>query len=345
MGEYRTTIGDPPPLPKRERRARLRLGLLLGALVLAAVAAGGYHLRFNRDVPAGGNVISGKYAQVRTPVAGQVESILVGSGQTVRHGDQLVQLENARERAEVAEARRAAEKAEAELALRQAELSEQRRLHAHQLETARQTLAHQRDRLELTRKLADQGLASGRELADHQHAIQLAEIAYRELAEADRQVDDRRLDVAAREVALRREAVAQAEVQLAAREVRAPLDGKVLRYPFYVGEVVRPENVLYEVFGGDGWLLRLRVPERFATRVEIGQPCRAKLRSYPSLRGRWFHGEVVEVRDAIQSDAQQSYRVVYVAFDPGATPVPPGATAEARIRVGRSALWEILLGL
>lgn len=345
MGEYRTTQGDTPPLPRHERRARQKRIMLLVILGIACIAAVAYHLRIPRYIPAGGSLLSASYAEVRAPAAGQVLEIRVRSGQSVSRQDLMVQLEDAAERAELNAARRQAAKAEAERDLAIAELAEQQRCHSLSLDAARQTLQHQLERLELIEKLAGQGLASGRDLADQRHAIRLAEIEYARLEAIDPEMDARRLTVLEREIEVRRQAVSQAEARLKARAIQAPIDGKVIRYPFFVGEVVRPDSVLYEIFGGDAWQLRLRVPERFATRVAVGQPYRARLRSVSSLRTRWFHGTVTEVRDAIQADAQQRYRVIYADFDPGADVIPPGATAEARIRIGNAPIWEVLLGL
>ncbi|MCA1808304.1 MAG: HlyD family secretion protein, partial [Lentisphaerae bacterium] len=130
-----------------------------------------------------------------------------------------------------------------------------------------------------------------------------------------------------------------------AREVRAPIDGLVLRYDFVEGELVRPDMVLLEIFGGERQMLKLRIPERHATRVSVGDRYRARLVSFRGLRDEWFTGELKTLRHVIQYEGAQGYRVAYCDFDAGGRMVPPGATAEAKIYCGRIRLWFFLLGL
>jgi hypothetical protein len=108
---------------------------------------------------------------------------------------------------------------------------------------------------------------------------------------------------------------------------------------------VRPDTVLYEIFGGDRQVLKLRVTERFATRVAAGQRYEAKLRPYRGIRPIIFEGKVEYLRDVIQAEGQQTYRVAYCTFDPQGHPVPPGTTGEAKLYYGRSSLWFFCLGI
>ncbi len=344
MGEYRATRGEKPPPTVRERRSRrLRVTFSLTAGLLLAGFAG-HAVRVERRVPASGYVTTEPYAEVRSPVAGQVARILRFSGEQVPEGELLVQLEDAAERARLAEAENEARRSVAELALREAELAEQRRERQSRIAAAELTLEHARKRLEATRQLFEKGLASGRELMDDTYKVRLAEAEHRRLQQFDDSLDEQRIAVLRQVVAARREAVAQARAAVEQRAIRSPLTGRLLRHTFYVGEVVRPDMVLYEVFGGDTLIFKLRVPERYATRVATNQLMRAQLRSDKRLlRRRWLHGRVIEVRDAIQADGTQTYRLIYCAFDPAGLAPPPGTTADAQISVGRGSLWDCLL--
>jgi multidrug resistance efflux pump len=346
MGEYRTTRGEKPPPTMRERRVfRMRAWsvVVLGALL---VWSAGHWIRIERRVPASGYVTTASYAEVRAPVAGQVIRVERTSGERVAAGDLLVHLDDAAERALLAQAESEAQRAEAELTLREAELAEQRRDRASRVAAAALALEHARRRREMTEQLSEKGLASGRELMEDTFKVQMAEAEHQRLQSFDAALDERRIDVLRRIVAARQQAVAQARAALDVRAIRAPLPGRLLRHTFFVGEVVRPDMVLYEIFGGDELVLKLRVPERYATRVATNQPVRAQLRSSKLLfRPRWLHGRVGEVRDAIQSEGAQTYRVIYCPFDPAGLEAPPGATADAQIRVGRGSLWASLFDL
>jgi hypothetical protein len=130
---------------------------------------------------------------------------------------------------------------------------------------------------------------------------------------------------------------------LAQRVVRAPRDGRIVRYTFYVGELVRPDMVLYEVFEGDVDLLKLRIPERYATRVKPGMRVEAQLGTYRTLWPTRFKGKVDVLRDVVEGDGTRNYRVAYCTLERDGQEVAPGTSAEARIRVGRSSLWNVLL--
>lgn len=343
MGEYRSTTGEKMPSTTRERRRRrlkVTVGLLIGATLLWFA---GNHIRVTRRVPASGYATSSFYAEVRAPALGQVTTIEQTSGAEVTAGDVLVRLDDAVERTLLAEAESEMRRSEAELAYREAELEEQHRERTNLIEVAAMTLEHARKRLEITEQLGGKGLASSRDIMEDNFRVRLAEAEYRRLGETDFKLAERQLAVLRQTLQSRQEAVARARANLEAKTIRAPIDGMLFRHTFFVGEVVRPDTVLYEVFGGGDHVLRLRVPERYATRVATNQPVRLQLRTTRrALSRKWLYGHLVHVRDAIQSEGNQTYRVLYCAFDPEGLPVPPGTSADAQIEVGRTSLWLTL---
>jgi len=125
--------------------------------------------------------------------------------------------------------------------------------------------------------------------------------------------------------------------------VRAPIAGRVVRYTFFVGEIARPDMALYEIFDGDVNQLRLRVPERFATRIKPGMDVEAQLGTYRTLIPTHFKGEVQALRDVMESDGTRNFRVAYCSLDNEGVEVAPGTSADARIRIGKAPLWVVLL--
>jgi multidrug resistance efflux pump len=156
---------------------------------------------------------------------------------------------------------------------------------------------------------------------------------------------DEQLELLTENVRLRDDEVKLAKAMLDACEIKAPLSGRLLRHTFYKGETVKPDMLLAEIFGGGDLLLKLRVPERYATRVVIGQKVRIQFRSSRRLLSSWIEGEVVETRDIIQTDGPQAFRVVVCKVDVSVEKIPPGATADAQIMIGRSSFWASLFGL
>lgn len=345
MGEHRTTRGEPPPATARERRSWLWRSLALAVLILTGIGLAGTWIRLDRYAPATGYVTTDEYAEVRAPVAGQIVRVAAQSGDRVKRGDLLVQLEDASERAALAEVEHQVRKSEAELAFRAAEIAERRRLQACQIEAARLALDYARQRVELTRQLVAKTQASERDLLDDTYKQQVAEADLRRVQAVDATLDERQMEILRQDTAARREAAGRAAVAVAARAVCAPLDGDLLRYTFCAGEVVRPDTLLYEIFGGTNRILKLRVPERFATRVATNQEVRAQFRSDRRLITPWVRGRITGMRDVIQTEGPQAFRIVTCSFETGDRLMPPGATADAQIRISRSSFWASLFGL
>ncbi len=346
MGEYRTTAGEAHPVSRKERRSKQRRTGTIVLLILAAITTAAMLVRVNRRVPAKGYVTSADYAEVRASVSGTVRKILKSSGAQVTAGDLLVQLEDAHERAAMHESENELHKAEAELALREAELAELKRIHEHSITTARMSVAHAEEKLTLTRELSSRGLTSGRTVSEDAFTVEQTKAHLANLLAADATLDARRVEVLRRTLDIKRDAVSRTQARVEERRVCAPISGRLNRFTFYEGEVVRPDNVLYEVYGGPAEILKLQVPERYATQIKSNQLCRAELQTYANTIGtRWFHGRVVHMRDVIQSQNQKTYRVIYCTFDDQDLDIPPGTTADVHIYVGRSPLWAALLGI
>jgi multidrug efflux pump subunit AcrA (membrane-fusion protein) len=346
MGEYRNTRGEKPPATVREKRSLRTRILIWLCMVILAVWAAGQFIQVPRRVPASGYATTSSYAEVRAPVVGQVTAIERGSGDAVKIGDVMVRLEDAVERAMLAEMESDAQRSGAELAFKEAELLEQHRERTNRIEVAAVTLEYARKRLDITTQLLERGLASSRDVMEDTYKVRLAEAEYKRLGETDFKLAERQLAVLRQTLLSRHESVARARANLNAKTIYAPIAGRLFRHTFYVGEVVRPDMVLFEIFGGDEHVLRLRVPERYATRVATNQIIRAQFRtSKRMLRRQWHHGSVSFVRDAIQAEGNQTYRVIYCQFDPEGMSVPPGTTADAQILVGRSSIWRSLFDL
>jgi HlyD family secretion protein len=345
MGDYRTTTGEPLPDSRRASRRRLRSRIRTGIWIGLAILLAGTAIRIPRRVAARGYVTTREYAEIRPAVGGRVAEIHLRSGQRCRTGDMLVRLDDAVQLALRDEARGALRRLEAELVRLEAELAEAARLRAYALAQARLRLDNARTTLDLYEDLYARGLASGRAVEDRRLALALAQSELDMRAGEDLSLAAKELDVLRREIEAQRGAVARAEAEVAARHVYAPMDGTVVRYEFAAGEHVSPETVLYEVFGGGALVLKLRVPERDALRVEPGAPYVARLNPYGSWTERRFRGRVDSLRSVIQSDSRHTYRMAYCTFTPGNRSVPPGTSAEARITVGRTSLWAWFFGV
>ncbi len=367
MGDIRTTVGEKPPVPAKESKRRHVWMTFWVILLLAAVIAAGIWIQVPRYTLAQGYVTTEEYAEVRPPVTGTVSKILVKTGAEVQAGQLLVQLNSEVEEASLAEAKAQHSKLAANLERRKAEmnidlerrqvdLNEQKRLHADQIRIAELQLQNAQTKLKLTQELVEKGLKAPTNLEDDRLKEELARVTlnalrqkdfsiYEELLRRDREKYDREISAIENELSALADAVLRAEARLRTRQVRAPSAGTVVRYECVIGELLQPTNVIYEIFGGDQQILKLRVNERYSTKVAEGQRYRARLTSFKGLQRIHFYGTIEYLRSVIQYENNQSYRVAYCSFDPGKRTVPPGTTAEARLYYGKSCLWLYLFNI
>lgn len=345
MGDYRTTRGEPAltSAPVRQRRRLRRLIML--AISLAAIAGTGYLIRFDRSFLANGYVTTEDYAEVRPATQGAVAEILALTGSAVTQGEVLVRLDMAEEQAAVQEAQSLVLQMESELARREAEITEEKRRHQEQIAIARLRVQNTTAKITRAKELLEKGLLAGSAMEDTLLAGKLAEAELDSLLKKDQSVYDQELAARNQQVKARREGLARAASRLNLKTVRAPVSGQVLRYEFVIGELVRPENVLYEIFGGQRQVLKLRIPERYAARVAQGQRYKARLTPYGGLQPIWFTGHIEALRNVIQTEGQKTYRVAYGDFAAGGRAVPPGTSAEVRIYCGRVNVWQYILDL
>lgn len=345
MGDYRTTTGEDHPLPEKDARRRRRRMLLSLGGGIAVIIMIGFVVRLPQTVAVNGHVTTINFAEVRPVVAGRIAEIYAASGQKVESGALLARLESQAQQEALEEALSQVRKIEAQREHTRAEIAENRRVLSDQIVMAELRLRNAESKRERTRELLAKGLASGAALEDDTLRTELASVELRSLTNQDLTLGDRTMAILDHELAAGKDAANRIAAELHSREIHAPITGLVVRYEFVVGELVRPDNVLFEIYGGDRLILKLRVPERFSTRVAAGQAYKAILASYAGLRRVVFRGRIEAMRDVIQSSGALAYRTAYASFDPNGHLVPPGTTVEADIYYGSACFWVWLFGL
>jgi len=345
MGEYRTTTGEPTPTsaPVRQRRRFRHLFITLTLVVIIGFA--GYFIPVERSFLANGYVTTENYAEVRPATVGIVADILAQTGSIVTQGQVLAYLDMTEEQAAVEEAQSRVLQIESELARREAEIVEEKRRHQELIAIARLRVQNTSAKLTRAQELLDKGLLAGSAMEDTMLAGKLAEAELESLLKKDQTVTDQELVARRQEVKARRDALVRASSRLNLKTIRAPVSGQVLRYEFVVGELMRPENIMYEIFGGSRQVMKLRIPERYAARVAVGQQYRAQLTSYGGLQPVWFTGQIEALRNVIQTEGQKTYRVAYGDFNSRGRTVSPGTSAEAQIYFGKVNVWKYLVEL
>jgi membrane fusion protein (multidrug efflux system) len=283
--------------PLRPRRRTALRFVLLGVVPLLAVAAGfAAWLAGGRLVQTDNAYVKADKLPVSAEVAGAVRVVLVTENQPVRAGAPLFRLDDApfrvavaRAEAKVAQARadvgalRAAYRAkQAEIALARSRHDYARRDEDRQAElAARQFISSSRldEARHMTELAAQQAVAVERELA--------------RIAETLGGGPDVPVDRHPSVLAARAE-LAQARLDLARVEVRAPVDGTVTRPPKPGQYVNAGATALALVADGALWI-EANYSETDLTHVRTGQPATVRIDTYP---GHGWRGVVESLAPA-----------------------------------------------
>ncbi len=291
--------------------------IAVALLVVATVAAAGYwYQRRDADAPAyrfakvergpltasvsaTGTLNPVTAVQVGTQVSGQIKELLVDFNSPVKRGQLIARIDPETFEYRVRQAQADAEAARSALARAQVNL-----------------LNAQRD-LARTKELVARNFVSPAELDTRQAAF--------DLAAAD--VRNTQAVVAQREAAL-----ASARVDLARTEIRAPVDGVVIKRSVDVGQTVAASLQAPELFVIAKDLRDMQVEtsidEADVGRIRVGQRATFTVDAFP---GRTFAGEVKQVRKAAQTVQNVVTYTVLVTANNDSGELLPGMTANVRI--------------
>lgn len=342
MGNVRTEAGGALPETRHEHVRRRNKIMLYTSLTLIIIISLGFIIKVPYKAVATGYITTLEYADVRASTSGRVAEILVSSGDSVKKGDPMVRLESDTEQAAVDEASKQVSKAEAELTLRTATAIENKRSHAEAIKLAELELKYATEQLEVTKSLHEKGLASGRRLSEDTFAVKKGEELLRSLKEKDLSLEDKQIAVLQQELESQRNALSRAQAELKKRTIYAPIDGTVTRYSFYIGEMLRTDMVLYEIFQGEANCIKLRIPEKYAQKVAVDTPLRLTLGTYRGIIPHKFNGKVTYLRGVVEGTADNYYRVAYCEFNPENFEVSPGTSATAKLYLGKKTLWGFI---
>lgn len=220
--------------------------------------------------------VEGGMIQIAAQRDGVISAIFVSEGADVRAGDLLARQDDRAARAALDEARAALAETEARGAVLQVRVAAGRR---------------ERNRLDRLRR-------------DGAEAVKLVDEAQSRLEEAE-------ADLAVHKAAVRlaQARLATAEMEIAQREIRAPVDGRIVRLQARPGSGASTLSVstLFTLVPNERFIFRVDVEERLMRQVHPGQPVTVTLDSGPEpLSGEVLRiGEILGQRKIDPSDAQQ----------------------------------------
>jgi membrane fusion protein (multidrug efflux system) len=140
------------------------------------------------------------------------------------------------------------------------------------------------------------------------------------------------LDESQRRVGVARANADLTSKQLADTTLRAPIGGRVSKRMINLGEYVRSGTPAFVLVRTEPLKLRVDVPERYYTKVKVGDPVEA---TGEALGGRILTGKVARISPAVSVDTRSF--PVEARFENEDRSVAPGIFARATIQTGNLA--------
>jgi HlyD family secretion protein len=241
----------------------------LGAIVVATAL---FTLPANKEDEFAG-YMEADLVLVGSEQGGRVETLSVEEGAHVKKGDPIFTLESSEQEAAVAAAKSRVSQAEAQLADVKAQLQRPEEITVLEaaLNEAKAMLQVSTNNLERAQALYDKGwttkAALDQAVAEHDRNQAAVVEAEKKIAAAELPGRSDLIDAAAANAEAARHALAEAEKNLAKRQVFAPADGTVEEVYFRPGEVVKEGQAV----------IALLPPRNLKVRFFVAEPVRAKL--------------------------------------------------------------------
>lgn len=336
----------PPRTNEKRKGGFRRAALLVLAILLAAIVVMAL-IPTTRWVDAIGKsyVITDYEAEVRPSVEGAILRWEARSNDTVKKGQLLIQLNDSLQQAFLQQAKNDQTSAEAQLnhVLSKQELEKSQI--KEQIFRAERKLQMAREELEKM-KLAASGTVSVREIATAQLNVEVATSSLKELRLPQDEIMEKQIAVLKEQIAAAKKTIALHQAEAELRKIRSPLNGIIQFQSFEPGEVVKPEHVLGQVFDTTAWVVKMKLPEREITHIQLGQPVEVELAAStwttPPLKA--MISKILPVVTPQTTGDGIFYVEALIEVD-AKYPLYAGMGATARIDTGKTSLLFRLTGL
>lgn len=271
-----------------------------------------------RNVEAVGSLFPYEEVTVSAEVEGKVEQVLVDVGDRVGPGQPLVRV--APVELELALDRQQAElrQAQARLGLSEEEQDLADPSAAPEVTRAAAALTDAEHKLARAQSLSQQGLLPKQDLEDAEVRLKSARAAY-DLARQS--IENLRA-----QMSQYRASLALANKKLNDSVIRAPFGGRVKERNVTQGQFLRVQTPVMVIVSLDPLRARLKVPEKAAASVHVGQGVSVSVEAYPDRR---FEGELSRINPAV--DPETRAFEVEALLENGRDELKPGFFAKATI--------------
>lgn len=280
------------------------------------------HKQLRRDVESVGSLFAYEEVTVSSEVEGKVARVLTDIGDRVGKGQPLVQVMPVELELSLEQQRGAYRQTRARLGLTDGGPDLQDLSEAAEVKRAAAELLDAEQKWRRSKSLFDDGLISK---GSHEEV----EANYKSRKAAHDMAQQSVLNLRA-ELQQRRASLSLAEKKLADTLIRAPFAGQVKQRMVTPGQYLRVQSPVMVIVSVDPLRVRLKVPERVAGWVAVGQPVSVAVEAFP---GRTFAGKVSRMSPAVDTETRTLELEALLENKDGL--LKPGFFAKATIASGQ----------
>lgn len=276
------------------------------------------HRELRRDVEAVGSLFAYDEVVVSSEIEGRVEKVLADVGDRVATGQALVKVAPVEMELSAEQQRASYQQAKARLGLPEGHDDLKNLDEAAEVKRARAALDDAQQKFSRTQSLFDEGLISKGNFEEVEANFKSARAAY---DMARQSVENLRA-----ELLQKRASMNLAEKKLADTLIRAPFAGQVKERNVTQGQFLKVQTPVMTIVNIDPLRVRIKVPEKVAGWIAIGQPVSVAVEAFP---GKSFLGKVSRMSPSV--DTQTRTLELEALLDNKQGLLKPGFFAKATI--------------
>jgi multidrug efflux pump subunit AcrA (membrane-fusion protein) len=243
----------------------------------------------HRDVEAVGSLFPFEEVTVSSEVAGRIDRVYVDVGDRVAQGRPLVRIIPIELNLTLDEEQAALRQIEARLAPPEGHTELKDPRDAAEVRKAEADRTDAEQKYERAQELWAQGLIARGTFDEAEARYNSARAAYDMALQSVRNLQA--------QAAQRSASVALAEKKLRDAVIRAPFAGQVKQRLVSPGQYVKVETPVMVIVDNDPLRVRLKVPEKMAGWVAVGQPVAVQVEAYPDRR---FQGRISRINPSVE---------------------------------------------
>ncbi len=295
-----------------------------------------------------GNVMSERDAILRAGVKGPIKKILVSSGDKVKEGDVIIQLEDSYQSVELLVSERRLSEAIAELNRLKFEAEYKLLRQQSQKKLAEIALKDALREYNMVKELFSKKAASKNELEKAYLMWELAKAKLEDVSIDQRRLLRSQIKVYEQKISVLKASVELARASLELRKVRAPIGGVVVIHTLSTGQVVDANQILGQIFTTGGTRIVAKVSEKYLWFVRPGKKLIAEASAYPHRVFGYIEGVIKWVSPVVNPNSSGDGSVIIkaeVQKVPKGVKLKPGQSARIWIEAGKVPLIYYVLGL